>query len=185
MLRREKEKTAALVLTASIIAIQCIIAPVAFPAGLSSVALSQDCTILARLSYPFFHASFLHAILNCWVLLCIVFYYNIGIGSILLSYLVAVTVPSSVCGYGIATTPTVGLSAVVFCLLGMASWTVKRKLYYHCWIAGFIIMGYLLPNLCSAYGIIVAAPNNFLHIYCYVVGLLVGFLNAPAPWQRK
>ena len=190
MLRREKEKTAALILTASIIAIQCIIAPVAFPAGLSSVALSQDCTILARLSYPFFHASFLHAILNCWVLLCIVFYYNIGIGSILLSYLVAITVPTChfslfTFHFSLASAPTVGLSAVEFCLLGMTSWTVRRKLYYHCWIAAFIALGFLLPNLCSAYGIIVAAPNNFLHIYCYVVGLLVGFLNAPAPWQRK
>ena len=133
MLRREKEKTAALVLTAVILIIQSVVVPVAFPAGLSSVALSQDCTILARLSYPFFHASFLHAILNCWVLLCIVFYYNIGIGSILLSYLVAITVPCSVYDYAIATTPTVGLSAVVFCLLGMTPWTVRRKLYYHCW----------------------------------------------------
>lgn len=180
MLRGEKAKTTALVLTAVILIIHAA-TPAVFPVGLSSVALSSDCTIYARLLYPFFHASFLHVLLNCWVLLCIVFYYNIGIGKLLLAYLVSITVPSYVCG----TMPTVGLSSVVFCLLGMTSWLVKRKLYYHCWIASFIAIGFLLPWICSACGLIVATPNNFLHIYCYVVGLLVGFLNAPAPWQRK
>ena len=185
MVRGEKAKTTALVLTVVIMLIQLVMAPDGFSSGLSAVALSPDCTIYARLLYPFFHASFLHAALNCWVLLCIVFYYNIGIGNLLLSYLVAITVPCSVCGYSIATTPTVGLSAVVFCLLGMTSWMVRRKLYYHCWIASFIALGYLLPYLCSVCGYTVAIPNNLLHIYCYVVGLMVGFLNSPAPWQRK
>lgn len=185
MLRREKTKTTALVLTAVILTIQLCRYSRSVSCGLDAVALSQDCTIYARLLYSFFHASLLHAILNCWVLLCLAFYYNIGIGHLLLSYIVAVTVPSSVCGYAIATTPTVGLSAVVFCLLGLASWQVKRKLYYHCWIASFITMGFVLPYLCSVCGYAIATPNNFLHIYCYVVGLLVGFLNAPAPWQRK
>jgi membrane associated rhomboid family serine protease len=161
------------------------VVPAAFPAGLSSVALAPDCTVYARLLYPFFHASLLHAVLNCWTLLVIVFYYNIGIGALLLSYLVAVTVPCSVCGYGIATTPTVGLSSVIFCLLGIIPWRVKRKLYYHSWIAGIIAMGFCLPSLLAHCGLPTASPNNLLHIYCYVVGLMVGFLNAPAPWQRK
>lgn len=181
MLRGEKAKTAALVLTAVIMIIHVVVVPVAFPAGLTSVALSSDCTIYARLLYPFFHASFLHALLNCWVLLCLVFYYNIGIGKMLLAYLVAITVPTSY----LCSSSTVGLSSVVFCLLGMTSWLVKRKLYYHCWIASFVAIGFLLPWLCSLCGLTVAAPNNSLHIYCYVVGLLVGFLNSPAPWQRK
>ena len=170
--------------------VQVVVVPVGFADGLDAVALSPGCTLSARLLYPFFHGSFLHALLNCWVLLCLVFYYNIGIGNMLLAYLVAVTVPTGnyslfTIHYSLVSAPTVGFSSVVFCLLGITSWLVERKLYYHCWIGSFIAMGYILPYLCSVYGLTVAVPNNLLHIYCYVVGLLVGFLNAPAPWQRK
>ena len=185
MLRREKAKTTALVLTAVIMTIWLVTVSVASASVLSSVALAPGCPLYARLLYPFFHASFLHAALNCWALLTIVFYYNIGVSHLLLSYLVAVTVPCSVCGYSIAATPTVGFSAVIFCLLGLVSWQVRRKLYFHTWIACFIAAGFVLPSLLASCGLPTASPNNFLHIYCYVVGLLVGFLNSPAPWQRK
>jgi hypothetical protein len=119
------------------------------------------------------------------VLLCLVFYYNIGIGNMLLAYFVAVTVPVSLLCCDIVAAPTVGFSSVIFCLLGMTSWTVKRKLYYNFIIGIYIYFGYVIPIACSYFGLTVAVPNNLLHIYCYVVGLLVGFLNAPAPWQRK
>lgn len=184
MLRREKAKTTALVLTVVILTIYAVV-PAVFPVGLSSVALVPGCSLYARLAYPFFHASFLHALLNCWVLLCLVFYYNIGIGKMLLAYLVAVTIPVRLLCCDIVAAPTVGLSSVIFCLFGMTSWLVKRKLYFHCWMAGFISLGFLIPYLCQLCALTVATPNNFLHIYCYVVGLLVGFLNSPAPWQRK
>ena len=184
MVRREKAKTAALVLTAVILLIYAVV-PVASASVLSSVALYDGCPFYAHLLYPFFHASLLHALLNCWALLILVFYYNIGIWKMLLAYLIAVTVPVRLLCCVIVAASTVGLSAVVFSLLGMASWLVRRKLYYHCWIACFIAMGYLLPYLCSVCGYSVATPNNLLHIYCYVVGLMVGFLNSPAPWQRK
>lgn len=183
MVRREKTKAAALALT--VVCIGCAIYAALNGLPVEKVALCAGCSLLARLSYSFFHASLLHLLTNCWSLLAIVFIYQVSFAGLLVAYIVAVTAPVSLCGFAIATTPTVGLSAVVFCLLGIVSWQSKRKLYFHFWIASFIAVGFLLPHLCVACGFAIATPNNFLHLYCYVVGLLVGFLNAPAPWQRK
>ena len=105
--------------------------------------------------------------------------------SLAIAYITAVTFPIDtlsdimpfVLPQGI---PTVGLSAVCFSLLGQIAFQVKRKLYYQVWVLSFVAIGFMLPSLCSVCGYIIAAPNNILHLYCYVVGLLVGFLNSPA-----
>lgn len=178
MVRGEKTKTAALVLVAVMLllyVIQCVsgFSPADYDFG-------KDSSVLCRLVYPFLHASLLHVIGNCWCLLLIVFYYNIGMSRLLIAYVVAVTAPAF-----LFSSVTIGFSSVIFCLFGQTVFAVRRKMYLNCWILYFILLGFLLPAICSLFGWQVAAPNNFIHIYCYVVGLLVGFLNSPAPWQRR
>lgn len=179
MVRGEKAKTASLVLTAL-----CLVAYLLLPLlpfNLSQVGLYGGCTLQARLAYSFFHASFFHLAGNCWVLLCLVFYYEVPVSRLLVSYIVAVSAPA------LSAVPTVGLSAVVYCLLGQISFMVRRKLYFHVWvIISILAFGVILPDLMEQCGTPVVHPNNFLHIYCYVVGLLVGFLNSPISlWQRR
>jgi membrane associated rhomboid family serine protease len=150
--------------------------------------ICKGSSILARLAYSFFHASIPHALINCWCLLCIVFTYDIPLSSLILAYITAVTFPidtlSSVFSGFPAEIPTVGLSAVCFSLLGQVAFQVRRKRLFHTWVLSFIALGFIIPPCLVRCGIAAAAPNNLLNIYCYVAGLLVGFLNSPAH-ERK
>ena len=213
MVRRKKTKTTALVLTAICIFISAV-QYVALPTQLlQDVAICKDCSILARLAYSFFHASLIHALINCWCLLSIVFIYDVSISYLALAYAIAVTFPidtiasvsgaaplcglekvsgaAPLCGLekvlGAAplcgvdcSTPTVGLSAVCFALMGMVSFQSCRKAYFHTWVLSFLVATAALPYIGSVCGYVIATPNNWLHLYCYVAGLLVGFLNSPA-----
>ena len=179
MVRREKAKTASLVLTVVCLMV-CLLSPL-LPFSLNQVGLHSGCGVVSRLCYSFLHASIYHLAGNCWVLLCVVFYYELPFSRLLVSYIVAITAPA------MSFTPTIGLSAVVYCLLGQASFLAKRKLYFHFWVAAFILLfGYLMPLFLESKGVAIARPDNLLHIYCYVVGLLVGFLNSPVSlWRRR
>lgn len=187
MVRGEETKAAALVLTAL-----CITSAICTHFGgvpVDVVALCKDCTILARLSYSFFHANMLHAIVNCWCLLSITFIYKTNIYQLAFAFLMAVTFPIGfLCEYipMLATAPpTVGLSAVVYCMLGQISWQSAKKWVFHIWVFSFIVASFIMPTMFTEkLGVPMAMPNNTLHIYCYVVGLMVGFLNYPAPWRK-
>jgi hypothetical protein len=54
----------------------------------------------------------------------------------------------------------------------MMMWQVRWKVYYTSWALAFIIVGFLFPQV-----------NAWVHLYCYVAGQMVGFLNAPVPWK--
>lgn len=189
MVRSKKAKTAALVLTAVCMFLSLFVSTVGL--DLSAIGVCKGCSTLVRLAYSFFHASILHAIVNCWCLLSVVFVYDVCMWHLLSAYLIAVTYPANTLfsvGSGFvaasAATPTIGLSAVCFALLGMIAFQVKRKLLFHSWVLSFVAAGFIIPHLCSLCGINVASPNNVLHIYCYVAGLMVGFLNSPAHGKK-
>ena len=179
MVRREKAKTATLILVA-VCLIVCLLSPL-LPVSLSDMGLSKNCGLTSRLCYSFFHASIYHLAGNCWVLLCIVFYYELPLSRLFISYIIAVTAPA------FSDVPTIGLSAVVYCLLGQASYLAKRQLYFHFWVGVFIyIFGIIVPLLLEYRGVEIARPNNLLHVYCYVAGLVVGFFNSPMSlWRRR
>ena len=150
--------------------------------AIETIALSPDCSLLARLAYSFFHASILHAVINCWCLLTIVFIYDVPLCYLAIAYAIAATFPTC-----LSTVPsafplglTVGLSAVCFALMGMVSFQTKRKAYFHTWVLSLILVGFTLPYICFVCGYTIATPNSILHLYSYVAGLMVGFLNSPA-----
>lgn len=183
MVRNEKAKTAALVLTAGVFVISLL----CHDMTALDVAVCEDASVPARLSYSFFHASAVHALINCWCLLSVVFIYDVSITYLFIAYAIAVCFPVNTLSaiFPIAGEPTVGLSAVCFALFGMVFFQLKRKLYFTAWLLSLITIGCVLPPLCSLVGISVTYPNSIIHIYSYVVGLFVGFLNSPASWIRK
>ena len=129
-----------------------------------AVGIYTGCGLSCRMLYPFYHANLLHATLNAWCLLSVIFIYDISLWRFVLAYIIAVTIPSF-CLSGI---PTVGLSGVVFALFGSISFEVQRKAYYQLWMLAYLVAGFLFPN-----------TNALVHLYCYMAGGAVALLNKP------
>lgn len=164
MVQERNGKMAALALTL-LCFVLCFV-----PVPAASVGIAAGVPLLPRLTYSFFHVGFLHCSLNCWALLCLVFYYRASLTKIVVAYLIAVSFPADTLGSPL----TVGLSGVCFALMGLVAWRVRRKLYWQTWMGAFIAVGFLLPNV-----------NAPLHLYCYVVGCLVGLLDMPIKRKSK
>ncbi|WP_304423465.1 rhomboid family intramembrane serine protease [uncultured Duncaniella sp.] len=164
MVRQKEAKNAAL-LTAVVI----ILMSFTYVPDWSAVGVAVGCPSAARLVYSFFHASPLHAAVNAWCLICVVFLYDVSIWRLLTAYIVAVVVP----GFLLSDVPTVGLSCVCYFLLGSLIFEVKRKLYFMSCMALYIAVGFLFPSV-----------NAVIHVYGYLAGLLVGLLNAPLSCLR-
>ena len=171
MAKREAEKTTALVYVAVIFILAVVHAVTEWP-ELTQVAVCEDCSLFARMAYPLFHSSLLHAILNAWCLLSIVFIYDVSWLYLITAYLIAVSCPALV-----SCSPTVGASGICFALLGMISFQTLRRFFFHGWMAMIIASGFVMPYLASRlFGLNVAQPNNWLHIWCYLIGLIAGYL---------
>lgn len=129
--------------------------------GYDGMGLSEGCSILQRFSYLFFHQNIFHALINLWVfhqcLRCIP-----CIGSLLVFYLIAVSYPFA------GDIPIVGLSGLVYAYMGYIAPYVQKKVKYNLTILFYLSLGFIFPGM--AIGV---------HIYCYVLGLLWGYLNAP------
>ena len=163
MVSGKETKAASLVLTI-VIAVLLLL-----PIDVKAAGMSQGCSLWQRMCYPFLHASILHAAVNCWCLLSIVFNRTIMMWQLMAAYVIAVSYPSVWMGQ----TVTVGLSGMLFALLGIIS-VMSRKCYLNVAVIGSVILfGYLFPNI-----------NASLHLYCYLVGLMVGLLTTPIRWTR-
>lgn len=161
---RKVEKTAAVVVALSVTALSFV-----HVADWSAVGICASCPLSNRLLYPFFHAGFLHALLNAWCLLSVVFIYDVSYLRMLFAYVAAVTVPVDTLGTFLPLdSPTVGLSGVVYVLFGTISFEVAHKRYYQLWMLFYIAVGFLFPN-----------TNAWLHLYCYLCGLAFACLNKP------
>lgn len=162
--KRKKEKITALLISAVVVLLPLLVSP-----EWNEVGIYSGCRLQGRLLYSFFHANILHAVLNAWCLLSLVFVYDISCWRMLLAYVIAVTVPvDTLSSFINMASPTVGLSAVVFVLFGSISFEVVRKWYYQGWMLLYLVVGFLFPN-----------TNAWLHLYCYLAGLLVALLNKP------
>ncbi len=137
------------------------------------VGIYVGCPVVNRFSYNFYHASFLHAFFNVWCLLCIEFEYELSYKHIATAFLVAMSFPICTC-YDLLPltdnlmTPTIGLSGVCYALMGRVSFMVKRVVYYQVNLLFYIGIGFLFSNI-----------NGWLHLYCYIVGFIIAFLNKP------
>lgn len=130
----------------------------------SAVGIFTWCGLGCRLSYPFYHANMIHAALNTWCLLSVVFVYKVSLWRLAFAYIAAVSVPA----FCLSCVPTVGLSGLVFTLFGSVSFEVERKVYYQLWMVVYLVIGFLFPD-----------TNAWVHMYCYLAGCLAALLNKP------
>lgn len=165
MVQRKIEKNAALFFAAFL-----MLASFATVTDWSVVSLNSESSLLARCTYPLFHASFLHALLNVWCFLSAVFLYEVSWGHIGIGYLIAILAPPFV----VSDIPTVGFSAVCFALMGLLLFKVRRRVYYLLCLAPYLIMGFIIPWV-----------NGSVHLYSFVAGAFVSLLNAPLICRRK
>lgn len=161
------------------IAISCIIVAIsAFTsvteADLASVAVQPSCTVWHRLAYSFFHANIFHAIVNSMCLLSVFRYYRVSAWNLAFAYIIAASFPVDTMSRISPQEPTVGLSAACFALMAMVSWQARSKAFFHLYAIAFIAATFAMAHIIGG-----AMPNHALHIYSYVVGLTVGFLNYP------
>lgn len=178
MVRKKKTKTAVLIISAVIVALSIV--HLVIPIPLQQLGIGKGAALSSRLTYHFFHANLIHSSLNAWCLLSLAFIYDITAWELLIAYAVASSYPIdtlysisyqlSIINYHIPDLPTVGLSGICFALIGQVQYRVQRKLYYSTCVCAMIALGFFFPN-----------ANALLHLYCYVVGLMVGFFNFPLP----
>lgn len=131
---------------------------IAYGCGLD-FSLAPGCGILARLLYPICHVNIWHLLGNCWCLWCIhrsAFRDHWYVW--LTAYAIAVVTPSLMM-------PTMGLSGVLYAALGMLCWQAREKAVFHAWTIGFMLIGLFFPLV----------VNNFLHAWCYALGVAVGY----------
>jgi membrane associated rhomboid family serine protease len=139
------------------------------PVDIRSVGIRSGCGIAPRLLWPFFHAGFFHVAINLFCLLSIVFLTRVRMGRLLLSLLVCFTLPVDTMGAFVPmTVPTVGLSGAVYFLLGTFLFEVRERAYYLLCIAINLGIGFFNP-----------ASNFWLHLYCFVIGLLWALITKP------
>ena len=161
---RKTEKVTAIVIALTVTALSFV-----HVSDWTAVGICSSCPLSGRLLYPFFHAGFVHAVLNAWCLLSIIFIYEVSYWRMFFAYVVAVTMPVDTLGVFLPLdNPTVGLSGVVYVLFGTISFEVARKRYFQFWMLFYIAVGFIFPN-----------TNAWLHLYCYLFGFIAALLNKP------
>lgn len=162
MVRRTEAKITALL----VVGVSLILCFVDVP--LEKVGICRDGDFYTRLTYHFFHVSLLHWFANAWCVLSLFFIYDMPLRSFLTSVAVASLIPMSLFPTQAFVVPSVGLSGICFFLMGRVSLCVQRKVYYQVWLLSYLVIGFLFPG-----------SNGWLHLYCYMSGVFVGFINKP------
>lgn len=159
--RKKKEIAAPLLLT--------IISTIVYLTGASPhiYGMCEDKEWYTHFTYQFLHVSMWHLAINLWSMWTLTTTYKIRIWHLITAYLIS----ASPFFYG--DIPTVGLSGMCFALMGVIWYQVLRVKLYHIWIVGFILVGYLFP-----------ASNAKLHLYCYAIGFIIGWLNRPVKHEN-
>lgn len=157
------KKTSVLIIVLAVIVLHVISPDISrYGVGIGSPAWT-------RLTYSFFHASWLHLLINIYVLLTLGFALDLRMGELVISYVLACAVPS----FCIGVLPTVGLSGMIYAMLGMRTMRNSNP--------GSVILNVVLITAASIFLSHIAWR---LHAYCYCSGLLISVLSTPL-WRKK
>lgn len=167
MVPQKITKTIAITIAVLVIAIAICGTPDYSLVGITS-SHQQGREMIPRLLYHFFHVSIIHAALNAWCLLSIAFRGRLSLLRISAAYLIAAAAPS-VTLY--PDTPTVGLSAICYTLLGMQLLAIPRHL--RSWFLLSILIYLSIP------AILLSSVNTLIHLYAFIAGFIFSFLDTP------
>ncbi len=160
--------------TSLVVSLVTLLLSVAGAIGLLSfdgVGILPGGPLWCRLVHPFVHAGVLHALLNVYVFLQLVFFFPVRLRHLLLAYVVscscpemlALWSPSLLHGLFLHGSCVAGLSGVVFFLLGLVTVHVARPLRFCMVLLGWQFFGMTLGTMAVG-----------MHLYCYVIGVLAG-----------
>ena len=131
------------------------------------VGVGPSCGIVPRLLHPLVHVGLLHAVANVYVLWQLVFFCDIRCRHLLGAFVVACCCPSWLATWpydwmhpSAGPTSVVGLSGVVFALVGMQ---------VHRWAGRWRCCALLL--LWQVLGLCVGTVAVGMHLYCFVAGV--------------
>lgn len=169
MRQREYAKTAALAVGMIVLAVQALRSIGLLPGGVWVSGLAVGAPWWARLIHPFIHAGMGHALLNVYVLWQLVFFFHIRLRHLFFAYVVACLCPAGWAGWSIVTLPAgipvVGLSGILYVLMGGVMTRLERKARFNA-----VIMGW------TAFATVMGGVAVGLHLYAYVVGALSAML---------
>lgn len=136
------------------------------------VGISEDGSWWGRLAHPFLHVGVLHALLNVYVFWQLVFFFPFRLRHLLLAYLLAVTCPSQVAlwlpqvWHADAASQVVGLSGVVYVLLGWVVPDVERRVRFCLSVTAWMVFGALVGTVAVGF-----------HGYCFLAGVGARIIN--------
>ena len=125
----------------------------------TGLALGNDGRWWQHLTFHHIHASVFHLLCNLWAFLWIVFYLNPSAARLVLAFVLASTFPSELVG----DLPIMGLSGIIYCLLGLSIQPTLRGIIRYNGIILLVILG----------GLLVPSVSVSIHLYCYLMGLVV------------
>ena len=150
MAKHEKTKILSFVLSAVIIVVSLL------DIDFSHYALSPLNSPFGNIAYHFFHVNILHAIVNVWCLLGIVFFYKIRVRDFIIAFAVAASFPTQLC-----IAPSVGLSGMLYALMGL----IMPQVYSRTYFIACLVLWNVVAWIVGGFGVEV-------HAYCFVVALL-------------
>ena len=151
---REIKKDVALIVSALLVVMSAL--------GIHAHGIRQGCTMIDRLIYPLFHANIFHACINIYVYLGMVFLFGASLLDMVVAYIICVCVPSVM----LTDTATIGLSGLVYALIGMHTFKVCKPLKYTISVIIPLAVTSVLPLM--AVGV---------HVWCYIIGVLYSVIR--------
>lgn len=167
---REHAQAAALVVGVVVVSLALLRAT-----GIATFALAgigEAGSWWGRLAHPFLHVGLLHALLNVYVFWQLVFFFPFRLRHLLLAYMVAVTCPLQVAlwvpplWHTASASQVVGLSGVVYVLLGWVAPRVKHRVRFFLTVWAWLAFGALVGTVAVGF-----------HGYCFSAGVVIGYFR--------
>lgn len=159
---REQKKDIALIISAILLVLSVM--------NIHVNGICKGCSIIDRLTYSFYHANIVHACINIYVYLGMVFLLGSSMLDMVVAYIICVCVPPLMLTH----TTTIGLSGFVYALIGLKTFYVTNPIKYTLSVIIPLIFTSFFPYV--AFGV---------HIWCYAVGVICSIIILCAKKLRR
>lgn len=122
------------------------------------LSLHTGCGPLGRIAWQITHLGIWHLLVNLVAMTTICFGgYRLPKFAVPVAFSIGLVAPAT-------SHPTVGMSCIIYVLLGMLSIQAQRKLIYNAWGAAFIALGFFTNS------------NVIIHTYGYLAGIAIALI---------